>query len=341
MPTPVSRTSPAQPRPPAPSAGVRVVADIGATNARFAVLGSGPLELDRIECFPCADHAGLEDALRTYMAEHDLEAVSEVCLAVAAPVEHDVLSLPNNHWSFSRHELEGRLGAPVAVINDFTAQALGIDALGPEDIQWLGAPRPTGVGTRTVLGPGTGLGVAIRTPGGEILGSEGGHVSFAPTNAHEIEILRILLDRYGRVSAERLLSGPGLENLYQANRQIHLGGVRPDAGVPRAEEIARMAAADEPIAQRSVRDFLDILAAVAGDMALVTWATGGVYLSGGVVRKLSRFLDGERFRSRFQAKGRFEGFCSRVPLAWISHGHPGLLGCAVALAGSPQPREVA
>ena len=154
MPT-SSRDTAGIPAPASPGpAGVRVVADIGATNARFATLGGrSGTELERIDCYRCEDYPGLAEALAAYRGAHELDALSEVGLAVAAPVEHDVLSLPNNHWTFSRYELQQSLGAPVTVVNDFTAQALGMDAVAPEHVQWLGSPRPTGVGTRTVVSP--------------------------------------------------------------------------------------------------------------------------------------------------------------------------------------------
>ena len=168
-------------------------------------------------------------------------------------------------------------------------------------------------------------------PGGEIIPSEGGHVGFAPTSEHEIELLRELFARYRRVSVERLASGPGLENLYWANRRITCPDSIGGESRKSAREVGGLAAAGDPVALRSVEDFFDILAGFAGDMALSTWATGGVYLSGGVMRKLMPFFDPERFRARFEDKGRFARFCQSVPVAWIASDHPGLLGCSAAL----------
>lgn len=304
---------------------------MGGTHARFATLGSTAHELERVETFSCADFPRIEDAFDAYLRAHALEAVAEVCLAAAGPTSQDLVDLPNNHWTFSRRELESALKAPVLVINDFTAQALSLDVLEAQELDWFGAPRAVSGGARTVLGPGTGLGVAVVSPGGEVIPSEGGHVGFAPANEHEIEVLRMLLPRYRRVSVERLLSGPGLENLYWANRQI--AGAHPEAvqSTPSAKEIGVLAGQGDELALRSVQDFFDILATFAGDTALANWATGGVYISGGVVRKLRGFLDVERFRSRFEDKGRFTRFCETVPVAWIDHPYPGLLGCAAAL----------
>lgn len=325
VPTSESATTPPTTR------DVVLVADVGGTNARFATVGATAHQLDRIEILRCADYDRIEDAIDAYLLLHDIESLSEVCLAVAGPVDQDLADLPNNHWAFSRRALELSLGVPLTILNDFTAQVLCVDVLQPDELQWFGTPRPVDPGIRAVLGAGTGLGVGIQMPNRDVIPSEGGHAGFAPVNDHEIEIFRVLQQRYRRVSAERLLSGPGLENIFWANRQIE----RPDPSADRetrsARQIAQMAAEGDRLAQRTVHDFFDILATFAGDIALFTWSTGGVYLSGGVVRKLSAFLDTGRFRARFEDKGRFTRFCETVPIAWITHEYPGLLGCAAVL----------
>ena len=314
-----------------------MVGDVGGTHARFAVMGDGPRDLTNVEILRCAEYQRIEDAVDAYRRKHRIGTIVETCLAVAGPTDQDPIDLPNNHWSFCRRTLEATLGSPLMVINDFTAQALSIDVLAESELTWFGTPRPHDSGIRTVLGAGTGLGIAIQTSAGEIIPSEGGHVGFAPVNEHEIALLRALSTRYRRVSIERLLSGPGLENLFWSNRQI----LHPDHTHERsswtAQGIAGLAAEGDPVALQSVQDFFDILAGFAGDVALFTWSTGGVYLSGGVLRKLSTFLDVERFRSRFEDKGRFTRFCETVPLAWITHDVPGLLGCAAALDRAPGP----
>jgi glucokinase len=311
--------------------GVRLVADLGGTNARFAVLGESAHDLRDIETLPCADYPRVTDAIGDYLQRHHISRVSEMCMAIAGPVGQDVADLPNNHWTFSVCGLRESLGAPVAIINDFTAQSLSIDVLEPDEFVWFGTPRPVEPGIRTVLGPGTGLGIAIQMVSGEIIPSEGGHVGFAPSDDHEMAILRSLIPRFRRVSAERLLSGPGLENIYWANRQIEKPDPSAEHGSWPAHEIARLASEGDAVAQRTVNDFFDILATFAGDMALFSWSTGGVYLSGGVLRWLFEFLDVERFRARFEDKGRFTRFCETVPLAWITNEYPGLLGCAAVL----------
>jgi glucokinase len=321
----------ATPFPSPGSNGARVVADIGGTNARFATLGATAHDLERIEVLRCADYRSIEDAIDHYRRTQGIDSLGEVCLAVAGPTDQDRTDPPNNPWAFSRRALERDLGAPLTVINDFTAQARCIDALYPGELSWLGEPRPTERGIRAVLGPGTGLGVSVETLQGEIIPSEGGHAGFAPTNGEEVEVLRLLMSRFGRVSAERLLSGPGLENLYWAHRRIAEPQGPAMTNGPSAAEIADLAAQGDSLAAKTVGSFFDVLASFAGDVALFAWATGGVYLSGGVMHKLAAFLDPERFRARFEEKGRFSRFCQAVPVAWISHELPGLLGCAAAL----------
>lgn len=310
-------------------AGARLVADVGGTHARFAQLApTGGIE--GIEVMSCADFPTIQDAIATYLRSQGIERLDDACLAVAGPVDQDPVDLPNNHWAFSRVELERRLGAPLSLINDFTAQALSIDLLGDGDLTWIGTPRPHEEGCRVVVGPGTGLGVAIQVPDGEVIQSEGGHVGFAPTSDHEIDVLRTLRTRFRRLSAERLISGPGLENLYWANWHLDHDDTRTWTPVA-AREVTAMATRGEPLALRTIEDFLDALASFAGDLALTAWATGGVYLSGGILPKLASLFDLQRFRDRFEDKGRFTRFCETVPIGWIRFENPGLLGCAAAL----------
>ena len=305
---------------------VQIVADIGGTNARFAYLRGESTELLAIEVFPCADFAFLIDALRTYMERGHVERVDNICLAVAGPVESDWIDLPNNHWAFSRCELEQSLKVTVEVINDFSAQVLSIDGLNESELQWIGAARPKGGGVKAVVGPGTGLGVSAMMPSGDILPSEAGHVAFAPLDNHEADLLEVLWQRYPRVSVERVLSGMGLANLYWAN--CRLDGQERE--LPAAEVTAGAQAGDVHCIQ-AVADFYAILASVAGDVALMMGSADGVYLSGGILPRILSLLDEEVFLQRFQDKGRFQAFNATVPLAIVRSEHPGLVGCARAL----------
>ena len=307
-----------------------LVADIGGTNARFALVGESARDLRSIEVLACRDFETLGSAIRAYLGRREGAPLVEACLAVAGPVHEDRVDLPNSHWDFSRSQLMAELGAPLTILNDFGAQALAVGVLREDEVRWLGQPRPREGGVRTVIGPGTGLGVAIQTPSGEVVPSEGGHVAFAPTDDHEMELLRILLSRFRRVSVERLVSGPGLENLFHANQRLTNHGAASPSPTLSAAEVTALAAEGDALALQAVEDFFDVLAAFAGDMALTAWATSGVYLSGGVLRRLMPFLDAERFRARFQDKGRLTPFCEKVAVGCVEAEHPGLLGCAVA-----------
>ena len=305
---------------------VQIVADIGGTNARFAYVESGSDELLGMEIFPCADFPFFVDAIRAYMDRGHVEQVEKICLAVAGPVESDLIDLPNNHWSFSRAELQATLGVSVTIINDFSAQVLCIDALSDSEVLWIGAARPEGGQVKAVLGPGTGLGVSAMLPGGDILPSEGGHVAFAPLNDHEASLQKELRQRYERVSVERVLSGMGLANLYWANSR--LDGY--DRELP-APEVTAGALAGDLYCQRAVEDFCAILGSVAGDVALMMGAVDGVYISGGILPRLLDIMDKKLFRERFDDKGRFRDICSEIPLAIVLAEQPGLRGCVEAL----------
>lgn len=305
---------------------VHLVADIGGTNARFAYVIPGSDELLGIKIFPCADFPLFIDAIRAYMDQSDFEFVDKICLAVAGPVESDWIDLPNNHWAFSRTELQTSLAASVSIINDFGAQVLSINQLCESELKWLGAPRPKGGQVMAVLGPGTGLGVSAMMPSGFILPSEAGHVAFAPVNNHELNLLKTLWQRYERVSVERILSGMGLANLYWANCQ--LDGVERELTAP---DITAGARAGDEYCVRTVNDFCAILGSVAGDVALMTGANDGVYLSGGILPRILDLLDEDIFRKRFNSKGRFSGICQNIPLAIVLAEQPGLKGCVEAL----------
>ena len=304
----------------------QIVADIGGTNARFAYIQGGSSELLGVEVFACADFVFLADAVRTYMQRGHVEHVDNICLAVAGPVESDWIDLPNNHWAFSQRQLGESLNVSVEIINDFSAQVLSIAGLDDSQLQWLGTPRPSGNGVKAVMGPGTGLGVSAMTASGDIIPSEAGHIAFAPVDAHEADLLRVLWQRYQRVSVERVLSGMGLSNLYWANCQ--LDGQERELPAP---EVTAGAQAGDEHCLRAVSDFYAILASVAGDVALMMGAADGVYLSGGILPRILNLLDEDKFLQRFQDKGRFMAFNQDVPVAIVGADHPGLRGCVQAL----------
>lgn len=322
---------------------IQVVADIGGTNARFACVQAQTdtrPQLMAIKKFPCAQYPHFEDAVKSYLSwgqsQGHFAQVKQLCLAVAGPVGQDWIDLPNNHWAFSVSELEASLDLPVTVINDFSAQALSIAALPDTDFLWLGDARPPldASGVIAVLGPGTGLGVAALTHHGEVLPSEGGHVGFAPANAHQAALLTQLWQRYERVSVERVLSGMGLANLYWANARIQ--GYERELIAP---EVTAGARAGDALCRLAVEDFCRILGSVAGDAALMIGAYDGVYLSGGILPQMLDLIDLAAVRDAFNQKGRFRSLCETIPLAIITAADPGLIGCAQALRGPADKTE--
>jgi len=314
---------------------IKIVGDIGGTNARFACVTDAGNFYHKLKVYPCAEFPSFEDAIQSYIAylkklsdipEFSLE---DICLAFAGPIYHDIIDLPNNHWSFSRTKLQRILGVPVKIINDFTAQTLCLDLLAEDELQWFDEMRPKGNDTRVVIGPGTGLGVSIQMGNGEIIPSEAGHVAFAPRSPHHLDILKLLWTRHERVSIERILSGQGLENLYWANSCI--AGKEGNQEAPKILELAKQG---DEIANNAITDFFQILACFSGDIAMIAWASDGVFLSGGILPKLWDLFDMQKFRQQFQDKGRFSSFCKSVPIAMVKAEQPGLLGCVAALHNS-------
>jgi len=312
-----------------------LVADIGGTNARFALatpgtpaaLASGSVEVLRVADFPTPVAAALH-----YLERQHARPRCAV-LAIAGPTDGETAELTNHRWSFSADALRRALGTDaVRLTNDFAAIARALPDLGPDDVRLLGpAFRPVIPGadrTQAVLGPGTGLGVAavtLRSGTPVVLETEGGHASFAPVDEEEVALLGHLARRFGRVSWERLLSGPGLANIDAALRAI--AGVSGEPLPPEAVT-ARAVAGEDPIAVRSVELFCALLGAFAGDVALLHGAWDGVFIAGGIAPRLAGQLATGRFRARFEAKGRFASRLATVPAAIIVHPFPGLLGAA-------------
>jgi len=313
---------------------IQLIADIGGTNARFAYVEAGSHSLEGIRKFLCDDFPRVDDAIRAYMDQVGITRIGGLCLAVAGPVHagpvHPTpIKLTNNNWIFDAEALQKTFSAPVKIINDFTAQALSVRALAPAELLWVGNARPetlapTGA-IKVVAGPGTGFGAAAILADGHIMPTEAGHTAFAPADDHEIELLSHLWKRYRRVSIERVLSGEGLANLYWANAKLR--GLDRELAAP---EIAAGAATGDELCLQAIADFHAILGSVIGDLALLFGASGGIYLSGGMLPKLWAFFDAKQFRERVENKGRFREFCASLPIALIRAEQPGLLGCAVA-----------
>jgi len=307
---------------------INLIADIGGTNARFALVDSN-LEISRMSVLPTRDYPSIQAAVESYLASCDIASVDAACFAIAAPINTTVIEFTNNHWHFTREDLSNAFSCEVLLINDFTAQIYALDHPDAGKDMWFGEVRPSGNlnGCKAVLGAGTGLGMAARVGKGEVVDSEWGHISFAPVDGHQAELLKALWTRFSRVSVERLLSGQGISNLYWANSVI-VGDVKEADPA----EVTKLASEGDLLALKAIGDFLDVYADVAGDVALGVGADQGVFISGGIMPKIKQFLDPTRFRRRFEAKGRFSGYNAEIPLATVSDGEPGLMGCAVFLS---------
>lgn len=311
------------------SADAALLADIGGTNARFGFLTGN--RITDIRILPTADHAGPASAARAYL---DGRNISAAALAIAGPVDVDVIRLTNAGWEFSRSGLAADLDLDhIHVVNDFTAQALALPLLDTGDYRRIGGPAEIPVATKAVLGPGTGLGVSglIRDGNDWIpLSTEGGHVTLAARTEEEDMVIAGLRDRFGHVSAERVLSGPGLVNLMD----VLAAAAGSSNACAEPADVTDAAAGGDALARRAVSLFCDFLGTVAADVALTYGARGGVYIAGGIAPRLGDLFDGSGFRARFDDKGRFSDYLRAIPTCLVTAPHPALTGLRALLAGN-------
>jgi glucokinase len=308
-----------------------LVADIGGTNARFAMVdGPGAAARD-VEVLSTGDHPTLEDAIEAYLKEKGAQRPRAACLAVAGPVTGDLIKFTNHPWEFSINETRDALGlARLAVINDFEALALALPRLAADELLAIGGGAAVDGWPKAVLGPGTGLGVAAAVPtsaGWEALAGDGGHAELAVPDSRLTAAIAILRREHDRLSAEQVLSGRGFEALHRALAEFD--GV--PCAVDAAAEITEAALDGEARALGTARAFLDTLASFAGDVALMFGARGGVYLGGGIVPRLLPLLDQKRFRAGFAHKGRLRSYLDAVPVHVIRAEMPTFKGCAARL----------
>ncbi len=291
--------------------------------------------------YPSADAPGLLPLLQRFLAEGDDAHEQGLCaagFAVAGPVVEGRVKTTNLPWQLDAAELSAELKLPVALVNDFHGVALGVTALSDDQLEWLQVGEREPGGVIAVLGAGTGLGEAILVPtaaGPRVIASEGGHADFAPRSELEIDLLRFLMARHGRVSYERALSGRGLAAIYDF---LIAGGHAPEAPATR-ERLTREdpgavvgqlgVGGDDPACARAVDIFAGLYGAEAGNLALKTLPTGGVFLAGGIAEKLlPRLRTG--FMPGFLAKGRMSPLLTRLPVAVVLDPEVGRRGAALA-----------
>ena len=312
----------------------RLVSDIGGTRTRLGIANEWG-RIEHIIEFRTEDFEGFAACARAYLNQLCQKAPrpESAVIAVAGPVEDDIAHLTNLAWTVDAKELKSDLSLiSVRLLNDFEAQAHALPWLGVEDLQKVGGGEAVPNGSRVVLGPGTGLGVAGLVPDrkGNFVSvpGEGGHVTLSAMNEDEADLLARLRQHYGHVSAERVISGPGLEKLYLVLKERAGRGV--GANSISAADMAACASQGDDTARKTLHYFSCFLGTIAADLALIFWARGGVYLSGGVSQRLGAAFDKGTFRDRFETKGRFSDNLAQIPTFIVTHPNPGLLGLAKA-----------
>lgn len=322
-----------------------LIADIGGTNARFALaplkafdptrgLSLSEDDLVAVAALNGTEYPTIADAIRAYLAgpaagyarpEHSV-------MAIACPTDRDQITMTNHTWSFRVSELKAELGfESLKFINDYNALANSIPHLGADGLVKIGRGEAVEGWPMAVTGPGTGLGLAglaFSDTGPVTLETEGGHAHFAPTDEIEIGILQYLLKQHERVSIERLVSGMGLENIYEA--LCSLRGVSSQR--LKAPDISgRAQDHSDALCEEALARFCAILGSYAGDVALTLGAKGGVYITGGIVPRIMEYFRNSQFRTRFEAKGRLRSFVEHIPTYVVVSKQPGLLGSAAVL----------
>lgn len=312
-------------------------ADIGGTHARFALAeieGGRVAALRDTVKLRTSEHASLQTAWQEFGRRTGSDLPSELGVAIAAPIGGDVLKLTNNPWVIRPHLMKQRLGVDrFTIVNDFGAVAHAVATLGEEHFRHICGPdRPLPEnGVISIVGPGTGLGVAalLRKNGRyDVIETEGGHIDFAPLDSLEDQILNQLRQSFRRVSVERIASGRGLWNLYEALSAIE--GKPLSVHDEQALWDAAMAGEDS-LANAALDRLCLTLGSVAGDLALAQGAVA-VVIAGGVGQRIADYLPRSGFRDRFIAKGRFERRMDDMPVKLITYPEPGLFGAAAAFA---------
>lgn len=318
-----------------------LIGDIGGTNARFALAAPDGDGFSNELTLACADYETAEQGIADYLERSGSRSPDVICLAAAGPVVDGRVCFTNNHWVIDSQVLKEKFpSSNVHLLNDFESISYSLPLLGANDVATIGVV-PTRYDekrelTLGVLGPGTGLGTGgllVREEGIFPIVGEGSHAGFAPETVMQFNVLKQLRKRFERVSSERLVSGPGLENIYWA-----LCKIREQAAVDitAAEIFSRVLAKEDAIAVEATQLFFEVLGQVAGNLALALGAFDGIYLAGGIVKRYPDMLNSSSFRSGFENKGRHRALMEKVPTLLISHPQPGLLGASYYARGLHQ-----
>ena len=306
-----------------------LIGDIGGTNARFQILVDNASEPEQFSNLLTADFSSIEDAIQTGILDQTSLAPRSAIIAAAGPIKSNKLEMTNQNWSIRPEKLMRELTiCDVTLLNDFEAQALAASSFEQADIVNIGRGQPVENASRVVVGPGTGLGVAglifghgtwIPVPG------EGGHVDIGPQSEEDETIWTHLEKSGGRMSAEQLVSGPGIQNIY--NAVVRREGVRANLFTPEDITAAALVGRDR-YAVKTVDMFCGYLGRIAGDLALTFLARGGVYIAGGIGKQITSFLANSRFRDEFENKPPHSELLRSIPTYLIVHESAALAGLA-------------
>lgn len=315
---------------------LRLVADVGGTNARFGLLrGARGLPQQQLT-LATASYAGIDSAIEDYLRQVNAAMPLEAAIAIANPVTGDVIKMSNCHWTFSIEAIRAKLGlARLLVLNDFTALAMSLPVIPAAQLTQIGGGAAVAGSPLALIGAGTGLGVSGLIPYRDTwlpLESEGGHVSVCAACQREADIIAITRRSYPHVSAERLVSGMGLQNLYRAIAELE--HVAPE-NLTAAQIGERGLAQQDRLCAEALDVFCAIMGSIAGNLAMTLGARGGVYIGGGIVPRLGDYFLRSPFRSAFEAKGRLAPYLAAIPAYVIREGNPALLGAAMALGVIP------
>lgn len=315
---------------------INLVADIGGTNIRLAITENN--NITEIVTYQCAEFPSLIDVIHHYIEAKQLTNASiNACLAIACPADDDLISMTNLPWQFSQKELKTELKLnKLMLINDYTAIAMAIPLLTSEQKVKIGGGEAIANKPIAVCGPGTGLGVANLIPinnNWHCLSGEGGHTDFAPVDELDIQIFQQLSTTKKRISYEQLLSGYGLEQIYQALVVINdkSSPVSSETKLTAKDISAQALSGDCPNCQQALAQFCKVLGSFAGNLALTTASLGGVYIAGGIVPRFIDYVKNSGFRERFETKGRMSHLNKNTPTYIITESQPGLIGAAAYL----------
>jgi glucokinase len=316
---------------------INLVADIGGTNIRLAITDKHN-NINEIETYQCQDFPHLSNVIHHYLEVKDLlNTQVNACLAIACPVDTDSISMTNLPWKFSQKQLKEELKLnSLTLINDYTAIAMAIPLLNDEQKVKIGQGESVNKQPIAVCGPGTGLGVANLVNIDDhwhCIGGEGGHTDFAPIDELDVKIFQELMKTKKRISYEQLLSGYGLEQIYQALVVINnKETISPEITKLSAKDISTHAIAGTcPLCEQALSQFCKVLGSFSGNLALTTGSLGGVYIAGGIVPRFVDYVKNSQFRERFETKGRMSHINKSTPTYIITESQPGLLGAAAYL----------